>query len=98
MVSAVQWRYELALFLFCFFLSWEFGPDLSPEPTNTKGVLPHFNDSWEEGFVEDEVPSEGWLEGLLLSPESVMVRKMRVRNTQDTHEKCAQKTLSDRSN
>lgn len=99
---SVQYIGDVSLLFFCFVFSirGHLCQILSPEPTSTKGVLPYFNDSREEGRVEDGVSLKGWLDGLLLSPESesVMVRNMRVRNTQHTHEKCAQNTLSDRSN
>ena len=99
-IWSVRYNGDMSLLFFWFVFPFRgnLGQVFSPEPTNTKGVLPHFNDSREEGLVEDGISLEGWLGGLLLSPESVMVRKMRVRNTQDTHEKCAQNTLSDRSN
>lgn len=90
-----QYNGDISLLFFYFVFSFRGNlcQIFSPEPTNTKGVLPHFNDSREEGPVEDGASLKGWLEGLLLSPESVMVRKMRVRNTQDTHEKCAEHAL-----
>lgn len=81
-VSAVHWRYGNSFFFFFSFASrWHLCQIFSPEPTNTKGILPHFNDSREGGPVEDGVLLKDWLDELLLLPESVMVRSMRVRNT-----------------